>query len=496
MFTIGLDIGSSSVKACLYDTGSYNVVGSSTSPTDEMLISSPIQGWAEQDPELWWHHVVVACSDLRRRYPSQWMAVRAIGIGYQMHGLVSLDADGNPVRPSIIWCDSRAVETGNSITEHIGRHRLLESNLNTPGNFTASKMVWMMENEPDAWSKTTTVMLPGDYVAYRLTGDKATSTTGLSEMALWDFLNHKPDNLILNYIYNIKPKLPRIVPTIGFASVITHDTAAMLGLSQDVAITYRSGDQPNNAFGLGVVDPGSVAMNAGTSGVVYAVTDRPVVDEAEAFNPFLHVTDTELDRRIGLLLCLNGCGILNARIRRLTKASSYEQMNELAQEVPLGSEGLQILPFGNGAERMLGNRNPGASVHGWDLVRHGDAHFYRASLEGIAATLSYGIDHMRSLGVQINKVHAGRANLFLSPVFCDLIASIARVEVYLYESDGSSAAAKGAGYGAGLISASIHPSQLLDKPTAYLPGTGDESSVERLRKEYYEKISSILKHNI
>jgi xylulokinase len=267
----------------------------------------------------------------------------------------------------------------------------------------------------------------------------------------------------------------------------------MLGLQGDVVLSYRSGDQPNNAFGLGVTDPGSVGMNAGTSGVVYAVTDKPVVDVEEAFNPFLHVNDNESQRRIGLLLCLNGCGIMNAQIRRLTKASSYEMMNEKADEVPLGSDGLQILPFGNGAERMLGNRNLGASVHGWDLVRHNDAHFFRASLEGIAATLSYGIDHMRSLGVEINKVHAGRANLFLSPLFCDLIAVIARVDVYLFESDGASAAAKGAAYGAGLINKKIQPAELLGKPIIYRAKTEYVAQVEALRSEYYAKISSMLK---
>jgi len=493
MYTLGLDIGSSSVKACLYDARSFRIVGTSTSPRHEMPISAPQPGWAEQDPEVWWHHTIVACNDLRARYPATWACVKAIGIGYQMHGLVTLDAANKPVRPAIIWCDSRAVETGNRITASIGRQQLLDSNLNTPGNFTASKMVWMMENEPDNWSKVATVMLPGDYIAYRLSGDRSTSRSGLSEMALWNFLTNEVDTLILNNNPSIRAPLPNIVPNIGVAAVISEESAEMLGLQGDVVLSYRSGDQPNNAFGLGVTDPGSVGMNAGTSGVVYAVTDKPVVDVEEAFNPFLHVNDNESQRRIGLLLCLNGCGIMNAQIRRLTKASSYEMMNEKADEVPLGSDGLQILPFGNGAERMLGNRNLGASVHGWDLVRHNDAHFFRASLEGIAATLSYGIDHMRSLGVEINKVHAGRANLFLSPLFCDLIAVIARVDVYLFESDGASAAAKGAAYGAGLINKKIQPAELLGKPIIYRAKTEYVAQVEALRSEYYAKVSSMLK---
>jgi len=492
MYSLGLDIGSSSVKACLYDVGSHRVVGSSTSPSNEMPISSPQSGWAEQDPELWWHHVLEACADLRRRYPAEWSSVKAIGIGYQMHGLITLDANGISVRPAIIWCDSRAVETGSRLTDQIGRRQLLEYNLNTPGNFTASKMVWMMENEANNWSRVATVMLPGDYIAYRLSGERATTRSGLSEMALWNFLSNEIDNLILNNKPSISDLIPRIVPNMGFSTTVSKESAAHLGLSEDVTLTYRSGDQPNNAFGLGVTDPGSVAMNAGTSGVVYAVSDRPVVDETEAFNPFLHVNDNEDRRRIGLLLCLNGCGILNAQVRRLTKAQSYDHMNTLASEIEYGSDGLKILPFGNGAERMLGNRNPGASVHDWDLVRHSDAHFYRASLEGIAAALSYGIDHMRSLGVEIGRVHAGRANLFLSPLFCELVASMARVDVYLFDSDGASAAAKGAAYGAGFIHDSTQPSQLLGTPITYRADELTSLKADDVRNQYYEKISSIL----
>ncbi len=492
MFSLGLDIGSSSVKACLYDADTLRVVGSSTSPTDEMAISSPKTGWAEQDPELWWHHVMECCGELRRRHPADWAAIQAIGIAYQMHGLVVLDKAGKPVRPSIIWCDSRAVENGNKMTEAIGRKALLQSNLNTPGNFTASKMAWMMENEPDAWSRVATVMLPGDYIAYRLSGNMSTTRSGLSEMALWNFLDNKTDSLILNNKSTIRSLLPPIVANIGVSETVTDEVASLLGLKKGLVLAYRAGDQPNNAFGLGVTDPGSVAVNAGTSGVVYAVTDKPVVDESEAFNPFLHVNDNEQHRRIGLLLCLNGCGILNAQMRRLTKAGSYEEMNALAGGIAMGSEGLRILPFGNGAERMLGNKNPGASVIGWDLVRHGDAHFFRASLEGIAAALSYGIDHMRSLGVQIDNVHAGRANLFLSPVFCELISCMARVDLYLFDSDGASAAAKGAAFGANMIDSTRKPSDLLGDPIIFRKKPDHEDQFGLLRGSYYEKISSML----
>lgn len=492
MVTLGLDIGSSSIKGCLYDADSRIVVGASISPTDELPISSPQAGWAEQDPNMWWHHVGLVCKDLRRKHPKEWSAVSAIGIAYQMHGLVTLDNAGQPVRPAIIWCDSRAVQTGQQLADRIGRMNLLKLNLNTPGNFTASKMLWMMEHEKHLWTKVQSVMLPGDYIAYRLGGNMCTTKSGLSEMTLWNFYDNKIDSLILNHHPELAALLPVAVDSMGSSSTILPKVADDLGLSRKVEITYRAGDQPNNAFGLGVINPGSVAMNAGTSGVVYAVAERPVVDEQEVFNSFLHVNDRDNHRRIGLLFCLNGCGIMNAQIRRLMKANSYEAMNDAASKIAVGSDGLRILPFGNGSERMLGNRNPGASVHGWDLVRHTDAHFFKAALEGVAASLAYGINHMRSLGVEITKVHAGHANLFLSPTFCASISGMADVEVNLFDSDGSSAAAKGAAYGAGFIGMDVDPSELLAMPTVYRVAQESNGAMADVMEDYGKKISSIL----
>lgn len=460
-----------------------------------MAILSPLAGWAEQDPETWWYHAKLACEALRKRHPVEWRAIGAIGIAYQMHGLVTLDKKGEPVRPAIIWCDSRAVETGRQITDAVGRKKLLQNNLNTAGNFTASKMVWMMDNEKAQWENVQTVMLPGDYIAYRLSGNLSTSKSGLSEMALWNFVDNKVDNLILNLFSDLNSRIPSVAPNIGISTTISSTAADELGLSPSVVLSYRSGDQPNNAFGLGVVKPGSVAVNAGTSGVVYAVTDKPVVDEREVFNPFLHVNDADENRRIGLLFCLNGCGIMNAQIRRLLKANSYETMNKDASKIAVGADGLRILPFGNGSERMLGNKNPGASIHGWDLVRHKDAHFFRASLEGIAAALTYGVEHMRSLGVEVKTMHAGKANLFLSKPLCETLASMAEVEIELYDSDGASAAAKGAAYGAGFISMTVDPSSLLGVPEVYGPTSLEINNSRDLRKDYFEKISSTLKQN-
>ncbi len=447
MHSLGLDIGSSSVKVSLFDAVHHRTVGSATSPSDEMAIMAPQPGWAEQDPELWWHHVLLACKELRERNPQAWASVATIGIAYQMHGLVTLDLQGRPVRPSIIWCDSRAVEVGEKMLQGQGKEGYLRRNLNTPGNFTLSKMRWMAESEPKLWATVDKVMLPGDYIAYRLTGNKSTTVSGVSEMVAWDFQNESVDGQLLDR-FNIKQSLfPEVLPNFGFHGKLSAEACRSLGLPSDVELRYRAGDQPNNAFGLGVTEPGTVAMNAGTSGVVYAVSNRPVSDPLETYNVFAHVNHSAEAPRYGMLLCINGCGIVYSQLKRLLQAPSYAVMNGWAAEVSPGAGGLRVLPFGNGAERMLGNRNPAASVWGWDFNRHSAAHWSRAAVEGVAATLAYGIERMRSLGVPLQTVRAGRANLFLNPVFVDALQNMADVSVQLLASDGAHAAAIAAAHG-------------------------------------------------
>lgn len=448
--TLGLDIGSSSVKGCLYDARTNKNLGSASSPDEEMSIESPHAGWAEQDPNEWWQHVIRVCTRLRYNFPDEWNKVEAIGIAYQMHGLVCLDEDGFPVCPAIIWCDSRAVSMGTKAIQHFGKEALLSKLLNTPGNFTVSKMAWMIHNEPDKWERVDKVMLPGDYIAYMLSGQISTSITGLSEMIAWNYKTHSIDQDLLEF-YDIDPKrFPNYHPSLSNPVSILPNLADMLGLSPSTKITYRAGDQPNNAFGLGANSPGELAMNAGTSGVVYAISDKPVSDPHESFNTFVHVNHKPDDPRYGLLLCINGCAIHYAHTRKLLKAPDYETMNTWAASVRPGADGLRMLPFGNGAERMLGNTHPGAKTWALDLNQHNEKHFCRASLEGIAAALAFGIERMRRSGVAIHTVNAGYANLFKSAVFREALVGMARVNLRIYQTDGSEAAAKGAAIGAGM----------------------------------------------
>lgn len=454
MLTIGYDIGSSSVKAVLMDVARGYVMASATVPANEMPIDAPQVGWAEQPPQMWWEYVRQATRQLLAQAPQiKPEAIRALGIAYQMHGLVLTDEKGEPLRPSIIWCDSRAVAIGERATRDIGKEECLRRLLNTPGNFTASKLRWVIENEPELYDKARYFMLPGDFIALQMTGKANTTASGLSECILWDFLEEKPAEWLMRY-YGIRSEmLPEIVPTFGIQGELTDYAAAALGLAAGTPVTYRAGDQPNNAFSLNVLHPGEVAATAGTSGVVYGVGQQAVADTAMRFNTFLHVNHRSEKPRLGALLCVNGTGSMNAWLRRnLCPELSYTTMNELAATAPQGADGLRIYPFGNGAERILTNRDIGAQICGVQFNRHSRAHLLRAAQEGIAFALWYGMKTMQQIGICFETIRAGHTNMFLSPLFVQTLSTLSGATIELYNTDGAQGAARGAAIGAGLIS--------------------------------------------
>ena len=450
MFLLGLDLGSSAVKASLLDAATGRVVSSAQSPQGEELpIAAPQPGWAEQAPAMWWEHTALAIRAAIAGHDATQIA--AIGISYQMHGLVTLDANNQPVRPAIIWCDSRAVAIGAQAFAELGRAACLGRLLNSPGNFTASKLRWVQQNEPANFSRIRKIMLPGDYLALRLTGEAHTTASGLSEGTLWDFSTNSPADFLLAHWGLDRALLPTLTPTFGPQAGVLASVAAELGLPAGIPVAYRAGDQPNNAFSLNVLNPGEIAATGGTSGVVYGVTDQLAYDPQSRVNGFAHVNHTAADPRIGVLLCINGTGILYAWLRRtLGGQLSYSELNALAAAVPAGSEGLCVLPFGNGAERMLGNRRIGSQWSGLDFLRHTPGHLARAAQEGIAFSFSHGIAGMKATGLTPKKIRAGNANLFLSPVFRDTLAATLGVSIELVRTDGAAGAARGAGIGAGI----------------------------------------------
>ena len=449
---MGYDVGSSSVKATLMDAATGKALASATSPDKELEIIAKQAGWAEQHPGTWWEHVRLATQKIKATVAFDASDVKAIGISYQMHGLVLVDKNKEVLRPSIIWCDSRAVKIGQQAAKDIGPKKCLKRLLNLPGNFTASKLAWVKANEPKVYANIHKMMLPGDFVAMKMTDQIRTTPSGLSEGIMWNFQKDKLADFVLDNYGVSSDLVAETVPTFSVQGELTRAAAAELGLAAGTPVSYRGGDQPNNALSLSVLKPGEVAVTAGTSGVVYGVTDQSNYDPKSRVNIFVHVNHTAKKPRYGVLLCLNGTGILNSWLKHNVAGEGldYPQMNDLAATVPVGSDGLVILPYGNGAERTLENRNIGASVHGWNFNIHKKAHFLRAAQEGIVFALNYGLEIMRDMGTRLKTVKAGNANMFLSPLFAEAFATITGATVELYSTDGSQGAARGAGIGAGI----------------------------------------------
>jgi xylulokinase len=449
---LGYDVGSSSIKATLMEADTGKALASAASPDRELEIIAKQPGWAEQHPDTWWQHVKLATQQIRGKVAFDPGDVKAIGISYQMHGLVVVDKNKQVLRPAIIWCDSRAVPIGQKAAKDMGVKKCLKRLLNLPGNFTASKLKWVKDNEPKVYAKIHKMMLPGDFVAMKMTGEIRTTPSGLSEGIMWNFEKDTLADFVLDN-YGISPDLvAETVPTFSIQGELTGEAAAELGLRAGIPISYRAGDQPNNALSLSVLQPGEIAVTAGTSGVVYGVTDKKNYDPKSRVNIFVHVNHAEKKPRYGVLLCLNGTGILNSWLKHNFGGDGldYPQMNDLAAQTGVGSEGLVILPYGNGAERTLENRNIGASVHGWSFNIHKKPHVLRAAQEGIVFALNYGLEIMRDMGTKLKTVKAGNANMFLSPLFAEAFATITGATVELYKTDGSQGAARGAGIGAGI----------------------------------------------
>lgn len=452
MYLLGYDIGSSSVKASLVNAETGKTVASDFYPKTEAEIIAVKPGWAEQRPQQWWDCLKHATESILATAKVNPADIKAIGISYQMHGLVLVDKDRQPLRPAIIWCDSRGVPYGEKAFSELGEEKCLSHILNSPGNFTATKLAWVKENEPEIFGKIDKIMLPGDYIAMRLTDRVCTTVSGLSEMMLWDFKEGSIADFLLEYLGFSEGIIPEIVPTFSIQGTVTAEAAAELGLAEGTPVSYRAGDQPNNALSLNVFNPGEIASTAGTSGVVYGVLGEVNYDTKSRVNTFAHVNHTTDATRLGVLLCINGTGILNSWSKRTIapEGIGYAEMNDVAAKAPIGCDGVSVIPFGNGAERVLQNKEVNCSIHGVNFLTHNKSHLLRAAQEGIVFSFMYGMEIMEQMGMPIRKIHAGHANMFLSPLFRNTLAGVSGATIELYDTDGSVGAAKGAGMGAGI----------------------------------------------
>jgi xylulokinase len=457
-----------------------------------MPIIAVKQGWAEQNPEDWWTHLKAALQEVLSISGIQVSDIKAIGISYQMHGLVVVDKNHTVLRPSIIWCDSRATGIGAQAFNEIGREQCLSTLLNTPGNFTASKLKWIQQNEPEVYAKIHKIILPGDYIAMKLTGEITTTISGLSEGMFWNFATATPSETLLQYYGFDSSLLPQIVPTFGIQGYLNKRAAEELGLHTNITVSYRAGDQPNNALSLNVLEPGEIATTAGTSGVVYGVSEQITYDPLSRVNTFAHVNYTPNHIRLGVLLCINGTGILNSWIRKLIGNIPYETMNDMASKIAIGSDGVSIIPFGNGAERVLQDTNVQAHIHNISFTTHSQAHIIRAAQEGIAFSFQYGMEIMKQIGIHPTTIKAGKANMFLSPIFRDTIAGISGATIELYNTDGSIGAARGAGIGCGLYSSTNEAFNGLTKLEEITPDLQNKTAYREAYEQWKIHVEQIL----
>ncbi len=495
---LGFDVGSSGIKAALLEAETGKLIGSATAPDTELPMEAVKPGWAEQHPRTWWENVRAAAAKLSRKYSKEMQSVGAVGISYQMHGLVLVDERQTVLRPSIIWCDSRAVPYGEKAFKEIGKEKCFKHLLNSPGNFTAAKLAWVRDQEPDIYKNISKIMLPGDYIGYKMTGDIRTTPSGLSEGIMWDFPEDKPAGFLLDYFGFEASFIPEIVPNFSIQGTVTSEAADLLGIPKGTPVAYRAGDQPNNALSLSVLEPGEIAATAGTSGVVYGIVDSPEYDPLSRVNSFVHVNHSAERNRFGVLLCVNGTGILNRWIKDRFLAPdgrplTYEEMNSLGETVGPGAEGLFILPFGNGAERTLENKDLGASFHNLNFNIHSIPHIVRAGQEGIVFAFQYGLEIMKKMNLSVGTVKAGYANMFLSPLFRKVFAAVTETPVELYSTDGAQGAARGAGIGSGIYSDEQSAFVGLEKQETIGPDAQLGAEYQDLYQSWKEVLEEVLR---
>jgi xylulokinase len=451
---LGIDIGTGGTRALVVDE--HGRIAASATEEHEPF-ASPKIGWAEQRPEDWWHaagvavHKALAAGNLRGEQ------ISCVGFSGQMHGAVMLDAAGEVVRPALIWCDVRTEKQCKELNERIGAERLIQLTCNPAlPNFTLTKFLWVRENEPENWKRVRSVMLPKDYVRFRLTGERAIDVADASGTLMLDVARRKWSDAMLQAAEIDASLLPRVFESPDICGKISALGAEATGLAVGTPVVAGAGDQAAGATGMGIVTPGTVSATIGTSGVVFAATDRPALDPRGRLHTFCHA----VPGRWHVMGVTQAAGLslrwfrdrLDCRAAQ-PDVDPYGRLTSEAASAPAGAHGLLWAPY------LMGERTPHLDAEARGMLvgltaSHTRAHVVRAILEGVAFSLKDTFTIFEEMNVPVQSIRLGGGGA-RSPLWRQIQADVYGHEVEIVEAE------EGAAYGAALLAgvgAKIWPS--------------------------------------
>ena len=435
---LGIDVGTGGTRAVLLDQAG-RVLGAATA--EHAPMASPQLGWAEQDPRDWWRAARIAIRECLVKASAKANEVAAIGLSGQMHGLVMLDENGEVLRPALLWCDQRTEKECQGITERVGAKRLIELVANPAlTGFTLPKIWWVRAHEPQVWARARSLMLPKDYVRFKLTGARATDVADASGTLLFDVVNRRWSSEMLQ-ASDLQPEiLPQVFESPEITGRVSKDGAAASSLQEGTPVVAGGGDQAAGAVGMGIVEPGNVSATIGTSGVVFAATSRPVVEPQGRIHTFCHA----IPGRWHVMGVTQGAGLSLRWFRdQFCVGASYDELMKEAAAAPAGADGLLWTPY------LMGERTPHLDPNARGALvgltaQHTRAHVIRAILEGVAFSLRDTFTIFRDLGVPVKSIRLGGGGA-RSPLWQQIQADVYGMRVDLI------AAEEGAAYGAALL---------------------------------------------
>lgn len=408
-YLIGIDLGTSGVKTVLFDESGKPVASS----TVEYPLYQPNLGWAEQDPEDWWKGTCESINNVMLKSGVNKQDVKGVGLSGQMHGAVLLDKNDKVLRKAIIWCDQRSAAECDQITQLVGKERLIEITANPAlTGFTASKVMWVKNNEPQIFEKIAKILLPKDYIRLRLTGEYATEVSDASGMQFMNIAQRKWSSEVLGKLEISESMLGKMYESQEVTGKVTASAAAITGLNEGTIVVGGAGDQAAGAVGNGIVKPGVVSSTIGTSGVVFAYTDKLTIDPLGRVHTFCHAVPNTYH----IMGVTQGAGLSLKWFRdnfcmeelmtaELSNIDVYKLLDAEAENITPCSDGLVYLPY------LMGERTPhldpdARGVFFGLTAKHTKPHFVRSIMEGVTYSLRDCLEIIRGMGVEVSEVRA------------------------------------------------------------------------------------------